>query len=103
MADFEIQIQGNDIHAEIAGGSFSMLENTSYVIDPISLSYSNIGTLCDYNLIISNISGLTYYDVLENGKNSRFAAEGTGTCDLTLTVYDDAGNFDSDVITITVI
>ena len=103
MATLNIQVQGDEIYAEIIGGSFTMLENTTKVLDLLTNSYSTLGTLCDYNLQVSNVSGLTQFSFLENGKKSRFSAEGTGSCDLTLTVYDDLGNFDSDTITITVI
>ena len=103
MATLTVQVQGDEIHAEIAGGSFTMLTDTSAVIDVLTNSYSNLGVLGDYQLLVSNITGLTQIRVLENGKKSRFSAAGTGTCDLTLTVNDDQGNTDSDTITITVI
>jgi len=103
MAHFDIQIQGNDIHAEFVNGTQTMLQNTSIVLDPIYLSYSNLGTLSTYNMTVGNISGITQYSILRNGRNSRFSAEGIGTCDITLTIYDDLGNFDTEVITITTI
>lgn len=103
MGTLTIYIAGEDIHAEIAGGSFVLLTDTSAVLDVLSYSYSLLGTLNQYTLQVSNVSGLTEWRVLENGKNSRFSASGTGSCDLTLTVFDDQGNSDSDTITITVI
>lgn len=104
MANIDIQIQGNDIHAEFAqGSSATILENVPLILDPLTLSYSNLGTFCDYEMTIDNISGLSYYDILHNGKNSRFIAEGVGSCDITLTVNDNQGNFDSTIITITII
>jgi len=104
MAQIDIQVQGSDIHAEyVQGTTATILENVPLILDPLTLSYSNLGTLCDYSMTISNVVGLTWYDILQNGKNSRFIAEGTGSCDITLQVGDDSSNTDSTILSVTVI
>lgn len=102
MAVYNIVV-GNGIHAEIANGNINSFSNLPIIIDPLSLSYSGLGVLCFYDLVIDNIVGLTEVNLLKNGKNSRFSAIGPGSCDLTLTVKDDVGNEDTDTITINII
>lgn len=101
MAYFTITV-GAGIHAEILGGNVSGYDYIPIVIDPLSLSYSGFGQICEYDLTISNISGLTDIILLKNGKNSRFTASGPGTCDVTLEIQDEYGNSDTDLITITI-
>lgn len=104
MAQIGIQVKGEDIHAEfVRGTTATALGGSPLILDPISLSYSNLGTLCTYNMSITNVVGLTYYDILHNGKNSRFIGEGSGSCNIVLTVTDDLNNIDQYTITITII
>lgn len=101
MAQFTVTVtQG--VHAEIVGGDKFGFDSTPIILDPLSLSYSGLGMLCFYDLVIDNISGLTEVRLLKNGKNSRFTAVGPGTCDIILTVQDEYGNSDTDTITITI-
>jgi hypothetical protein len=101
MATLEILVNG--IHAEIKDGDRVMIANSSIKINPLSCSYSTLGVLNKYTLEVQNVSGLTEYSILENGKNSRFSCVGTGTCDILLTIIDDKLNEDTDTITITIV
>lgn len=101
MAEFGITA-GTGIVAVIAGGDKNGFEETPIILDPLSESYSGFAPLCFYELVVSNISGLTDIILLQNGKNSRFTASGSGTCDITLNIEDELGNTDSDTITITI-
>jgi hypothetical protein len=101
MAEFTITVYSG-IHAEIKGGNVSGYNNIPIVLDPLSLSYSGFGAICEYDLVVSSIVGLTDIVLLKNGKNSRFSAIGPGNCQLTLTIQDEYGNSDTDTITITI-
>lgn len=102
MATYNLVVE-EGIHAEIVNGNINGISNVPIKIDPLTLSYSGLATLCFYNLEISNIIDLTFINLLQNGKNSRFSAIGPGSCNLTLLVRDELGNEDTDIITITII
>ena len=89
------------IHAEIRQGDFSMLPNTSVILDPLTKSYSD-EPLVYYNLSIVSLSGISNPVLLQNGKNSRFSASGRGTVQIKLTIEDAVGKTASHTITINV-
>lgn len=102
MAELNIEIE-EGIHAEIVGGDKTGLPYVPIILDPISNSYSTLGILNSYQMLIQNINGLINPSLLHNGKNSRFTAGGTGTCDIRLRIEDDQGNTDEITIIITIL
>lgn len=100
MAEIGINLTG-EIYAEIAEGSFTMLSNSSVTLDPLTRSYSTEG-LIYYNLEVVFSSGVSNIRLLNNGKNSRVSAAGTGYFQVQLTVRDNIDRTATDVIIITV-
>lgn len=101
MATMNVNIL-DDLHAEIAQGDFTMLTNTSELIDPLTKSYGT-SKLVRYRLEVLSVVGLNDFVLLHNGKNSRFSTRGVGSCQIKLTIWDEVGSIDTDLITITVI
>lgn len=102
MASLNINIE-EGIKAVISGGNKTGLTYTPVILDPVSESYSTFAKLVRYDMFIKNIQGLKDPSLLHNGRNSRFTAGGTGTCDIELIVEDEAGNTASHTITITIL
>ena len=100
MAEIGINLTG-EIYAEIAEGNFTMLSNSSVTLDPLTKSYSTEG-LIYYNLSVVFTSGVTNIKVLNNGKNSRVSASGSGYFQIELVVKDNIDRIATDVIIITV-
>lgn len=101
MAELGIEFTSS-IHAEIAQGNFTMLSNTSEILDPISLSYSLNGVLVYYKLSIAYSEGVSNIKLLNNGKNSRVSVADKGYFQVQLYIRDDQGLEATDLITIIV-
>lgn len=102
MAEFNIQIN-NTIVASIVDGNRVMDSCDTIILDPITESYSTIGTLNFYELTIINIGvGVTRAEIFNNGKNSRFSGEGSGSVIVQLEVRDDEGFSKTATIQITI-
>jgi hypothetical protein len=91
----------NGIHAEIKGRD-TVMANTPLILDPITKSYSENGEIIMYRLSIVGMEGITNPVLLNNGKNSRFTASGSGTCTVELYIEDEEGNYDTDSLIINI-
>ena len=101
MAEFTLNII-DTIQAAIVGGNKTMNSGDAITLDPVSESVSIAGDINFWELTIIDTGTTTFSDVLNNGKNSRFTAEGTGIVIVQLEVRDTAANSDTATIQITV-
>ena len=102
MATMNINVSST-IHAEILLESEFVLSNTPLIIDPLTNSYSDYSKLKLYKLTIINTSDtIINPQLLENGKNSRFTADGYGEVTIELYIEDEEGYTDTDTITFNV-
>ena len=103
MSTYTVTVTGT-IFASIVGGDVTMNSDTTIILDVMSESFSELGTLNFFNLTILSIdAGVTYTKVINNGVNSTFSAVGFGDVVLQLEVQDDAANSDTTTITVTII
>ena len=92
------------IKAAIVGGNRTVSSGISEILDPVTDSYSNVGTINFWLLTIINTDpGILTSTVSNNGKNSVFNATGSGNVTVQLEVRDDQGNIDFTTIIITII
>jgi len=101
MATITIDLDAK-IQAEIVTRNNFTSPNVPLILDPLSKSYSDYSPLVYYNLEFSEVTGLIDPRILNNGKNSRFTSNGSGSCIINLYIEDEQGNTDTDSIKIIV-
>lgn len=101
MATITIDLDAK-IHAEIVVRNYFTSPNVPLILDPITKSYSDYSPLVYYNLELSEVTGLIDPRILNNGKNSRFTSDGSGSCMINLYIEDEQGNKDETSIKIIV-
>lgn len=103
MATFNINIV-EVIEAHIVGGNRVISAGDAEILDPVTDSFSNAGTVNFWLLTVTATDpGITFVDILNNGVNSRITAEGSGDITVQLEVRDTLANVAFTTITVTVI